>query len=999
MMNDIISSFNAGELSPYLESRTSLEKYRSGCKKLENYLITPYGPANRRAGTEYIGTAKYGSTRCRLFGLNLSDTNKIVMEVGVGYFRFWQNGSQLTYANFYSTAQTWNGKTHNPTDVLEAIGVSSMSTLTTPDFQYYNYSENPFAYQEADLRGINICQINNVIYLTHPNYPPLRVSYWGINAVYPPVTVGYVPWEWAPMLTQNFTPTTITPSGTSGNITLTASAATFVVPTATNQGHVGAYWEITHPNPNPNLQLTLNTAGTSTSTSIQISGDWTLQTFGNWAGTLYLQTSPDGTTWTTLRTYTSNNDYNATSSGTSDILGGTVTQTTFFQMVFVRTAASTGSSPRALLQPIDPTLRGVVQITAVTSTTSATARVVSALSGTTATTTWREGAFSSVQGFPNCVTIHQSRVIYGGTTNNPSQVWGSYVGDFENFRMGAYASDSYSFTLASSTGGRINWMVSKNALLIGTTQDEWFVSGDAQGDPITPTQVLAQKESHYGSASLPAFIVNDTIIYAQRMARKLREFVYTWQSETWVSNDLTALASHVTTGNIVEMAYQRVPDALMWMVRGDGQLITMTYEREQQVTGFSRQITNGLFESVTTIQSATGEDEVWVSVLRNINGSNVRYIERFKTGSRDTLDAGDTKNWWYLDCAQKVNVTSSTGYSTGTATYTQAPAVGITTIRITSPTITFTTSSSIGLPIGSVIQIDLSGINYTGFTETASLGYNRSWSAVVRSASTFTVTSSQANSLPSTTLSGGKQAIVTNAVCAFHTFIDTGIVGHGITNGSTLLLTNDSNRLLPKIETVIGVYTQWSYFSLTQSLQTACTGTCTWTLASTTVTGLSYLNGTSVNVWADAALGNPSIDASTNLPMTVQNGSITLQYPANSILVGLPYTSTLVPEMLQKDLQDGTSAGRRMRIAKMNLKIYQSLAGEYSTNGSTWFPLPSRSLSDQMDALPPIELGYERLSVSSNWADGVDIYFRQTLPMPLTIAAIVGSWESSESGQ
>jgi hypothetical protein len=34
--------------------------------------------------------------------------------------------------------------------------------------------------------------------------------------------------------------------------------------------------------------------------------------------------------------------------------------------------------------------------------------------------------------------------------------------------------------------------------------------------------------------------------------------------------------------------------------------------------------------------------------------------------------------------------------------------------------------------------------------------------------------------------------------------------------------------------------------------------------------------------------------------------------------------------------------------------------------------------------------------LSSNWQDGVDIFIRQTLPMPLTIAAIVPVWEITE---
>ena len=129
-LHDIISSFNAGELSPYVESRTNLDKYRSGCKRLENYLITPYGPINRRPGTQFLGTAKTSSSRSRLFGLNLSDSSKIVMELGVGYVRFWQNGALQTYGS----VQTWNGVAYAIGQPIEAVGIADTSSITAPVF-------------------------------------------------------------------------------------------------------------------------------------------------------------------------------------------------------------------------------------------------------------------------------------------------------------------------------------------------------------------------------------------------------------------------------------------------------------------------------------------------------------------------------------------------------------------------------------------------------------------------------------------------------------------------------------------------------------------------------------------------------------------------------------------------------------------------------------------------------------------------------------------------
>ena len=798
MSNQVITNFNAGELSPLMDSRHTIEKYRNGCRTLENFTITPYGPVNRRPGTQYLGTAKYSATRCRLIGLNLSDTNRYVMEIGVGYMRFWQNGAILT----------------NGGSPVEAVGVDYLGNLT---------GTTPHPYQEADLRGISIVTVNNVAYLAHANYPPMRLSHYSDTNW----TIGECPWTWPAMTSVNTSSITITPSATTGNaITLTASQGLF------QSGHVGSYWQIDHPNPTPNLSVDIT--GNSTSASIPVYGNWSLTTWNYWTADISLQVSNDNVNWNTIRTYKSKCDANFTSAGTS-------TGLQYFRLVVSNWAANASGTPnpsginaRVMFNPTDPTLHGWVKITGVSGTPTvtnginyyptATAKVVSTLANTTATTLWYEGAFSAVQGYPNAVSLHESRIIFGGTSTLPTSLWGSHVNDFQNFRQGALDSDSFLFNLASNTGGRVQWMVSKQALLVGTAQDEWLLSASSAPAAITPSNVIAQKQSHYGSSGIPAMIINDTILYVQRQARKIREFIYTWQSQTWVSSDLTALAEQATRNYIVESASQRVPDAIYWFVRGDGQLVSMTYEREQQVTGFSRHTTQGTFESVATINGQNNEDEVWVSVLRNINGSSVRYIERLATGQRTALDSADKSSWWYVDAGLKQTFGSPTK----------------------------------------------------------------------------------------------------------------------------------------------------------------------------TITGLSHLNGMTVQVWADSAVGNVALNPATGTAYTVSGGSITLQQAASNVLVGLPYTSTICPERIAVDLQDGNSQGRRQNISRSNVKVYNSLAGEVSADAITWVPLLTRRTSDNMDSSPPAYNGWQRTYVTSNYDDVADFYIRQTLPVPLSICAIALNWSATE---
>ena len=56
---------------------------------------------------------------------------------------------------------------------------------------------------------------------------------------------------------------------------------------------------------------------------------------------------------------------------------------------------------------------------------------------------------------------------------------------------------------------------------------------------------------------------------------------------------LTILAEHVTEGGLTQIAYQQEPNQIVYGVRGDGEMIGLTYQREQQVAAWHRHIFGG----------------------------------------------------------------------------------------------------------------------------------------------------------------------------------------------------------------------------------------------------------------------------------------------------------------------------------------------------------------------------------------------------------------------
>ena len=93
----IITSFNAGELSPLLDGRSDLEKYYFGARIYENFIPLPYGPAERRPGTYFVTELKDNSKKARLIPFQYSTEQAYVLEFGDQYIRFLKDRGQIIH--------------------------------------------------------------------------------------------------------------------------------------------------------------------------------------------------------------------------------------------------------------------------------------------------------------------------------------------------------------------------------------------------------------------------------------------------------------------------------------------------------------------------------------------------------------------------------------------------------------------------------------------------------------------------------------------------------------------------------------------------------------------------------------------------------------------------------------------------------------------------------------------------------------------------------------
>lgn len=275
---------------------------------------------------------------------------------------------------------------------------------------------------------------------------------------------------------------------------------------------------------------------------------------------------------------------------------------------------------------------GLVLINSVTDAQTAVGVIRTDLSATQPASpgawTREDTVWTDELGYPGAVTLYQQRLVLAGSTRYPQTIWFSETGIYLSFELGTDDDDAISFTLSSDQLNPIVHLAQMNTLIALTYGGEFTITA-GNDSAITPTNISVKNPSPYGCNDIRPVRVGTEIMFVQRASRKLYAVAYDPDSfVSYSANDMTVLAEHITAGGVVDMAYQQQPDAFIWMVRNDGVMATMAIDRDQEVIAWSRQITDGAFESVAAIPSES-DDVVYTLVRREVNGQTVRYVEVF----------------------------------------------------------------------------------------------------------------------------------------------------------------------------------------------------------------------------------------------------------------------------------------------------------------------------------------------------------------------------------
>ena len=897
----IQTNFTSGEVSPVLAARVDVTKYANACKTLENMIVIPQGGATRRGGTKFIAEGKTNNKKVRLYPFEFSVTQAYILEFGDQYIRFYKDQGQIQESTKAISAATQanpcvvtaNSHGYNNGEEVYISGVVGMTELngkhykvadkTTNTFELQNmlsadinssgftaYSSGGTAarvytitspYLEAELYELQFTQSADILYIAHKNHEPRTLS-----------RTGHTSWTLAeyellsgPMLSVNTTGTTLTPSGTSGSVNITASATTGI-------------------------------------------------------------------------------------NGGSGFIASDVDR-----IIQIKQGSTTSHA----------------KINSITSTTIVACTTQSDFADTSSVTTWALGYFYT-DNWPSCVAFYEQRLVWAGPPEYPQLMAFSVSGDYTNHLAGSSADDAMVYTIATDQVNAIRWMNPGPVLSVGTAGGEFIVSASAEDEALTPTNVRVVRHTTYGSANMAALRVSNVILFLQRAKRKIREFVYKFETDTYVAPDLTLLSDHITKTGVIQIDYQQEPNSILWCVLTDGTLLGMTYQRDQEVISWHRHIVGGVsdtagtqaqVESVAvvpgTADDGAGIDEIYIAVKRYVNSAERRHIERITPGLELTNTQEEA---FFIDGGLSLNT-----------------PVTITGATAADPVVI--TASSHGFSDGDVVKLR----DIKGMTEVN----GRSFIVASKATNSFSLVP-YSSPLPAsiTAITQANPAVVTAA-------------SHGLSNSDKIYLSDaagmtqvnglvftvanktDNTFQLSGIDSSgYGAYTSGGYIRHVENgtTYTAYVSGGVARVETTSITGLDHLEGQSVSILGDGAV-QPS--------KTVSSGAITLSTAASIVHVGLPYTSKLVTLNIEAGSQDGTAQSKTKRIHELTVRLYRSLGMSAGPEGSTLDIVPFRDSSDSMDVATSLFTGDKRLPYPKGYETSVNVEIQQTDPLPQTVLALI----------
>ena len=631
-------SFAGGELSPEMFGRIDDQKFQTGAAKMRNFIALPQGPAVNRPGTKFVRAVKDSTKKTRLIPFTYSTTQTMVLEFGQGYIRFHTQGSTLLVGTptAFSTTKTITAVTiatdtvtSNAHGYVNGTQIRIAATTTIPaglsgSTTYYVITATANTFQFSLTAGgaaIDITSVGAGTITTNRVYSlGDLVNYSGLNYYCILTSVGNLPTNvtyWYPI-----------PSDAYEIPSPYLEADLFDIHYVQSSDVV----TIVHPNYPPRE---LRRLGATQWTLVPISFTSTVSAPTGLSVVVVTPASAAADTKTPML-------YVVTAIGTElvDESAASTIVTSANQNIFVTGAYNTISwtaSAGATRYNVYKLQGGLYGYIGSTSGTSIIDDNIAPDLGQTPPI--YNNDFVSSGNYPGAVSYYQQRRVFAGTTNYPQKIWMTKSGTESNFSYGLPLKDEdrIEFQVAAREANTIRHVVPLTQLLLLTGSAEWRVTS-VNSDAITPTTISVSPQSYIGANNVQPSIVNNSMVYCAARGGHIRELGYSWQSNGYITGDLSLRAAHLFDNYLIsDMCYSKSPHPIVWFISSTGLLLGLTYVPEQQIGAWHQHDTDGTFESCASVAEGA-EDHVYVVAKRTINGNSVRYVERMSSNAFDSLE-------------------------------------------------------------------------------------------------------------------------------------------------------------------------------------------------------------------------------------------------------------------------------------------------------------------------------------------------------------------------
>jgi hypothetical protein len=666
------TSFNAGELSPYMEGRVDQARYQNGAHTMENFQALVQGPAMRRAGFRFVTPVKNSAFRTFLRPFVFSITQAFVLEFGDRYIRFYTNHGQVQV----SGVAAWSNATAYAVGALVSQGgvnyyCTVANTGNAPPNAGFWYALSGTIYEiPSPWAGADLIDSENAFALKiEQSGDVLYIAGGAAGAGYQPQTLtrlGDTDWVLAPFSPPDgpFAPANndrtlaIWSNGISGTVTISASRAVFAATDVGRLIRIAVQTQNTPPwtgNANYavgnlvvngfNVYKALNTATAGPDSPIHISGT----AFDGKTGVQWLyMDSGYGIVQITGFTDSQHVTANVLTQLPAGVVGNSaavtgVTQANPAVVTAINTFAQGDTGFVFGLNGMTQLNNQIVTLTAVSGTTATLGSVNSTgysayVSGGTivdnATTEWSLGAWSNTSEWPRVAKFFRNRLWWLGQLSVNGSVPGLYTSYALDTAGEVTDNNAISLILSFDDVDTICWASPLDRFLIGTNGGEFALYEQTTQTPLGPDNVQIVRQSKKRCHTIDPVIVNTTLLYVQRAGRKLLAMDYDFTIDKYKSTDQSVWAYHMSQGGFTDMCFQAEPWSTVWLTRPDGTLVGFTFDREQEVYAWHRHVPGAtaasaaFAESVCSVPAPDGSrDELWLTVNMVIGGQTVRFVE------------------------------------------------------------------------------------------------------------------------------------------------------------------------------------------------------------------------------------------------------------------------------------------------------------------------------------------------------------------------------------